>query len=169
VFAKNSTITLGAAAAAGSTFSGWLGACTGTGGCRVTLSAPTSVSATFAPDTGLRHIDIDRNDKYDALTDGLLIIRYLFGLTGTPLANGAIGTGATRTDPGDIALHASNIKPRLDVDGNGLTDAYTDGLLLIRYLFGLRGPALVSGAVGTGATRTTAAEIEQYIQSLMPL
>ena len=44
----------------------------------------------------------------------------------------------------------------------------TAGLLMLRYLFGLRGPALVNGAVGPSAGRGTAATIEPYIQSLMP-
>lgn len=43
----------------------------------------------------------------------------------------------------------------------------TDGLMLIRYLFGLRGTSLVAGAVGTGAMRT-GPQIEAYIQTLMP-
>ena len=50
---------------------------------------------------------------------------------------------------------------------NGEADALTDGLMLIRYLFGLRGAALTAGAIGPGATRT-GAQIETYIQSLMP-
>jgi hypothetical protein len=41
-------------------------------------------------------------------------------------------------------------------------------LLIIRYLFGLRGDSLIHGAVSVGATRTTAPEIEAYILSLMP-
>ena len=44
----------------------------------------------------------------------------------------------------------------------------TDGLMLIRYLFGLRGPALIANAIGAGAARTTAAAIEAYIQTIMP-
>jgi len=38
---------------------------------------------------------------------------------------------------------------------------------LIRYLFGLRGPALTDGAIGPGATRGPA-QIETYIQALVP-
>lgn len=124
--------------------------------------------ATFAPDTVLPRFDIDGNGHYDALTDRLLMIRYLFGLTGTSLTSGAIGTGPTRTTPADIAQYMDNIRPLLDVDGNGQADALTDGLIIIRYLFGLQGPPLIAGAIGTGASRTTAAQIEQYIQSLMP-
>jgi hypothetical protein len=55
-----------------------------------------------------------------------------------------------------------------DIDGNGQADALTDGLMLLRYLFNLRGNALISGAVAGDATRTTATDIEAYIVSLMP-
>jgi hypothetical protein len=41
-------VTLTAAPAAGSTFTGWGGSCSGTGGCVVTMSQAQSVSATFA-------------------------------------------------------------------------------------------------------------------------
>ena len=56
----------------------------------------------------------------------------------------------------------------LDIDGNGAADALTDGLLVIRYLFGLRGAALIQSAVGTGAQRSTAADIGTYLQSITP-
>jgi len=47
-FASGTVVTLTAVAAAGSTFAGWSGACTGTASCRVTLSANTSITATFS-------------------------------------------------------------------------------------------------------------------------
>lgn len=50
----------------------------------------------------------------------------------------------------------------LDIDGNGQVDALTDGVLTLRYLLGLRGPALVAGATGNCASRDTAA-IEAYL------
>jgi len=55
----------------------------------------------------------------------------------------------------------------MDMDGDGQIHAQTDGLLLVRYLLGLRGSSLVDGALDAGATRD-AAQIEAYIQSLMP-
>ena len=167
-FASTTAVTLVATPAAGSVFIGWLGACTGNGACNVSVSGPKSVSATFAPGAVLPNVDIDGNGGYDALTDGLLMIRYLFGLTGTPLTASAVGPGATRTTPADIAQRLDNLKPILDVDGNGEADALTDGLLLIRHLFGLRGQPLIATAVGPGATRTTPEQIEAYIQSIIP-
>ena len=46
-FSPGQTVTLSAAADAGSTFTGWSGDCSGTGTCTVTMSAPRSVTATF--------------------------------------------------------------------------------------------------------------------------
>ena len=47
-YPSGAAVTLSAAPAAGYTFSGWSGACTGTGACTTTLSAARSVTATFA-------------------------------------------------------------------------------------------------------------------------
>ena len=113
------------------------------------------------------YLDVDSNGNYDALTDGLLVIRFLFGLTSTALTNGAIGTGAQRASASQIIPYLNGIRARLDADGNGQADALTDGILIMRYLFGLRGAPLAANALGPGATRT-AAEIEDYVQSLMP-
>lgn len=167
-FASGTPVTLTATPVAGSVFMGWLGACAGNGPCNLTISSATNVSATFALDTLPPTIDVDGNDIYDALTDGLLLVRYLSGLTGTALTGSAIGGTPTRSGPAEIKQYLDDIRPLLDVDGNGTVDPLTDGLLLIRYLFGVRGDALISGAVGTDAKRTTAQEIETYIQSLMP-
>lgn len=34
-----------------------------------------------------------------------------------------------------------------DIDANGVSDALTDGVLILRFMFGFRGPALTQGAV----------------------
>jgi endo-1,4-beta-xylanase len=47
-YASGTSVTLTAAAATGSTFGGWSGACTGTGSCIVSMTAARSVSATFS-------------------------------------------------------------------------------------------------------------------------
>ena len=55
-----------------------------------------------------------------------------------------------------------------DIDGNGESKPLTDGLLLIRFLFGFSGDSLISGAIGSGAERDTAEEVEAYIKERVP-
>jgi hypothetical protein len=93
-------------------------------------------------------------------------MRYLFGVTGTTLTAGALGAGATR-DADEIVAWLDACPDDLDVDGNGEHEALSDGLLLLRYLFGLRGDALITGAVGQGCTRCDAASIEAHIEALL--
>ena len=56
-----------------------------------------------------------------------------------------------------------------DIDGDGESKPLTDGLLLIRYLFGFSGDSLISGAIGDGAERDTAEEVEAYIKERVPV
>jgi hypothetical protein len=166
-YASTTAVTLTAAPALGSTFIGWLGDCKSIGPCALSVSAATSALATFAPDGALASLDIDGNSNYNALTDGLLALRYMFGLTGAPLTVNALGDLPVRFTPDDVAQYMANIRPMLDIDRNGQVDPLTDGVLVMRYLFGLRGDALVADALGQGATRTPA-EIEAHLQSLTP-
>lgn len=55
-----------------------------------------------------------------------------------------------------------------DIDKNGSVGALTDGLILLRYFFGLRGEGLINGAVDSNGLRTTVSDIEAYIESHMP-
>ena len=60
------------------------------------------------------------------------------------------------------------LQTALDIDGNGKADALTDGLMILRYLFGIRGSALTQGALGPGAERTTSQAIEKQFKLLAP-
>ncbi|MBK7473636.1 MAG: hypothetical protein IPI73_26365 [Betaproteobacteria bacterium] len=51
----------------------------------------------------------------------------------------------------------------LDIDGNTQIDALTDGLMLLRAMFGLTGPSVTNGAVGQNATRATWELIRPYL------
>jgi hypothetical protein len=53
-----------------------------------------------------------------------------------------------------------------DIDGNGSVDPLSDGLLLLRHLFGMSGDDLVRGVVHPDGSRQSAAEISGYINSL---
>ena len=54
-----------------------------------------------------------------------------------------------------------------DVDGNGNSDALTDGLMILRAMFGLTGAQVTNNALGTTppATRTTWAAIRAYLNA----
>lgn len=113
-------------------------------------------------------LDIDGDGNAEALTDGLLIIRRLFGFESTSLIAGAISGDATITSADAIAERVDGFKAALDVDANGKTEALTDGLLIIRRLFGFEGASLVSGAISPDGERQDAAEIAAYIDGLRP-
>ena len=113
-------------------------------------------------------LDLDGDGSYDALTDGLLLLRGMFGLSGSALVTGTVSSDGTFTESVDLESRIANLGERADIDGNGQIDALTDGLLTLRYLFGLQGDTLINGVVAGDATRTTAEEIEAHLQTLMP-
>jgi len=115
-------------------------------------------------------LDVDGNGTVAALQDGLLTIRYEFGFAGATLITGAVGTGCTRCTAAAIETYLAQCAAAktTDIDGNNAIAALQDGLLTIRYEFGFTGATLITGAVGTGCTRCTAAAIEAYLGSLKP-
>ena len=133
------------------------------------LADGTNPLSRFSCKSGCFSFDIDENSEAKALTDGLLVIRHLFGFTGDALATGAISTDATRDRAEDISALLADADSELDIDGNGESKALSDGLLLIRYLFGFTGDALTVGAIGEGATRDTSEAIEAYISDRVPV
>lgn len=112
-------------------------------------------------------LDFDNSGNLDALTDGLLLIRYSFGLRGENLTKSAISSESTLTLE-EVEANVEQAASTADIDSNNSLDALTDGLLFLRYAFGLRGDILVNNAVASDATRTSAEEIEAYIESLIP-
>lgn len=111
-------------------------------------------------------LDVDESGKptqVDASTDALLILRRRIGFGGTSLTAGAMAITATRT-PDEVASYIDGLGLILDVDGDGNVAAMVDGLLILRYLLGLRGEALVQG---TGVSISSATAIESRIQSLL--
>ncbi|MFL2495524.1 MAG: hypothetical protein ACJ0RL_07955 [Porticoccaceae bacterium] len=88
-----------------------------------------------------------------------------------------IGNNADTDDDNDGVLDSLDFYPLdasktneqlLDIDGNNEVDALTDGLLILRYVFGLRGSVLTAGVVAGDATRASAEEIEMYLGALIP-
>jgi alpha-tubulin suppressor-like RCC1 family protein len=111
--------------------------------------------------------DFDMNGQADALTDGMLFLRYAFGLRGSMLINGAVATDSPITTA-KVELSVESGLIIGDIDGDGEVNALTDGLLLLRYLFGLRDSNLINGVISENALRTEATAVETYIESYMP-
>ena len=68
------------------------------------------------------------------------------------------GAGTFRVATGTLLAVCS-----LDIDGNGSLDALTDGLLMLRAMFGLTGASVTNNALGSGAARTSWAQIQQFL------
>jgi hypothetical protein len=111
--------------------------------------------------------DFDQSGHMDALTDGLLLLRYAFNLRGDSLVAGAVAHSSPMTSE-EIEDSIENSSQMTDIDDDGELNALTDGLLLLRYLFGLRESNLVDGVISETATRHTEAEIMQHIENHMP-
>ena len=117
-------------------------------------------------------LDIDGNGEVSALTDGILVIRYLLGFSSGDATwiDGAVAAGAIRTSASLIEDYIRTGLASLDIDGNGEVCALTDGILVVRYLLGVSsdGPAWIDGVVSSGANRASAEEIEIYMATLIP-
>jgi hypothetical protein len=108
-------------------------------------------------------LDIDGDGTLAPLTDGLLLLRYLFGFTGTTLTTGAVSATCTRCTAAAITSYIVEIFGVVDVDDSGSYEPLIDGLIILRYLFGFRGTTLEVGAVGPNCDRCTAVEWEQFL------
>jgi hypothetical protein len=114
-------------------------------------------------------LDVDRNAAADTLTDGLLILRYLFEFRGQPLVKGLVDQNSARSTPATVLQFLDACRTSLlDVDADGQAGGMTDGLLILRYLADFRGPSLINGVVAPAATRSTPDDIAAFLQSQMP-
>jgi RHS repeat-associated protein len=114
-------------------------------------------------------LDPDNDGNAEALADGILTLRFLAGFSGNSLVESVVNPNGTRTDPTQIAnLLGGPLATMIDFDGNGVRDALTDGIVFLRLLNGFTGQALVEGAVDPNGTRTTAEEIMNFVNPLLP-
>lgn len=109
------------------------------------------------------HVDIDDNGTNDALTDGLLIIRALLGMEGNALIDNTVAKNGKRTTSEEILnyIQSDACTAAMDIDQNGTVDALSDGIIIIRYLFGMRGTALIEGV-----TRQSEAGLSVFLERL---
>lgn len=117
---------------------------------------------------GAPALDIDDSaptTKYDAATDGLLLLRYLLGYRDAALIAGAIGPGAQRNAT-QIAQYIADTLTRFDVDGDGQTLALTDGVMILRRMLGITGSAAITQGVKN--SNRSDADVVLAIDALKP-
>ena len=163
--AANQNLTLLASAARNAVLTAWTGCdSVATDQCTITMTGPRAVSATFME----AQLDVDDSGaptRYDAATDGVLVVRYLFGLRGSALVDNAVAPSVTTRSAANIVSYLDARLASMDVDGDGSVLATTDGLMMLRYMLNLRDAALVSGARRGSLTD---AQIQARIAALMP-
>ena len=80
---------------------------------------------------------------------------------------GTVASDAAFTASADIEFRIATLGDLADIDGNSETDALTDGLLTLWYLFGLEGDTLIAGVVASDTTITNVVDIEAHLKTLM--
>lgn len=104
--------------------------------------------------------DVDGDGSVMAMTDGVLILRRMLGLTGAALVQSATHSCVPLSSAGI----AANLQlSAYDLDGDGVVTPATDGLLLLRALLGFRNDALVRDAIGASATRRGGGDITNFL------
>ena len=99
-----------------------------------------------------------------------MAVRYMFGaaFAGDKLIQGAISPTATRNLTEIQAYLQQGVDQRfLDIDGDGSIGALSDGIMVVRYMFGaaFTGDKLTEDAIAPGATRDLT-EIRDYLAGL---
>ncbi len=72
----------------------------------------------------------------------------------------------TATEQASCWLERSVSPDLFDIDRDGRIDALTDGLLIMRHLFGFRDRALTTGAIGERCNRCRPESIQSYLTSV---
>ena len=94
-------------------------------------------------------LDIDGDGAVKPFTDGLLAMRYLLEVRGASLINKTVNPTGRRQSVDEITqwLDQGLQDGWLDLDGDGESTAFGDGLMIMRGLFGMNGSALLKGAL----------------------
>lgn len=125
--------------------------------------------AVDAVSTQLCDLDVDSDGRLGGTTDALLIIRQMLGLSGAPLTQGGVASSGAMANPTRVnsLVNSMRINGTLDIDGNGVIDSQSDGLLVLRAMLGMTGTAATNGALGNPPrTRNDWTAIRDYLNSV---
>ena len=92
-------------------------------------------------------LDLNRDGYVDAEQDALALLRAMFGFQGSAISSVLTHPCANRTDSNEIraVIAQQAVTGVHDINGDVRIDPLNDGLVILRYLLGLRGAALVAG------------------------
>lgn len=139
-FAQGSAVVLVATPAAGATFTGWTGACTGTADCSVTMAADATVGATFSTAAN------SCAGLVPALTNPTSYT-VVPTMAGTPLCKNPVGDGL-----GNIYVEA--LAAGIDPDGEAIFNGTTPVVTNVEVSEALRSGFTTLGFSGTAGTAT---------------
>ena len=126
----------------------WTAGAIGTGATRTSAEA---IQADLAEPDCLSMLDVDGNGQRDALTDGLLFLRYCAGRRGEDLVTQALGEGS-RTDPDSIATNLDFYSlPRAETSLRQCPPGRASGFRAVWALFRTPGAATVDVRVVEGS------------------
>jgi hypothetical protein len=124
------------------------------------------VNAAAAP---LCNLDVDGSGSVTPFRDGILIVRHMLGLSGASLISGL----SPAPDAQTVTNNVTAIMSLLDINGSlpsAATTPFVDGILLVRMMLNLNGPALTSGVLVSGAplsatnsTRFASSDLINYV------
>ena len=98
--------------------------------------------APAAANGGRISLDIDGDGETLALTDGVLLLRGLFGFQGETLVANAVSENAVVFEPDRITERIASLRNTWMLIQMGVT-GLTDGLMILRSLFGFEGESLI--------------------------
>jgi hypothetical protein len=112
--------------------------------------------------------DVDANGSISATRDALPLMRSMLTLPSSQWLTASGIASANAHGARTRALLARSTHA-LDVDGNGVVEPHTDGVLLLRALYGFNDTSLIAGALGvpsaSGGWRNSASAIRSYLQT----
>lgn len=167
-FSGNTTVRITAVdTASGYSFSSSPATITAPGAPTPTPTAtPAGPTPTPTPQGGTSILDIDGNGIEGALSDGIMIMRWLLEIRGSALTANAVSGNCTRCTIAQIEAHLTQYHDALDIDDNGISGALSDGIMSMRWMLEIRGSALTANAVAGNCNRCTVQEIEDYLDSI---
>ncbi|MEQ1597038.1 MAG: DUF1566 domain-containing protein [Casimicrobium sp.] len=175
---------------AGYTFTGWSGACSGTGVCALTnVTANQTVTASYSlnsytvtaspnPVAGGSISCVPTTVTYNNTSACVATpnLGYFVGVWGGSCTGVASGIGNVNYTTNAVTANCTvsvtfTPLPILNIDNSSaptIYEATTDGLLLMRYLMGFRGNDLLQNAI-SGTAQRDANQIETHIQTYLIL